>query len=138
MLEHTQVTAERDVAWLASRQPAVIRLLEQRLAGSDGDALAAGLELVWSLLGEAAPWPYNRLDQAALAAGMAAVQTGVRSTGEMTPELAPIVRSLRAHIANLPLALSRDEQDAVVTIIAAVTWAAVESRSHGLDDTVLA
>lgn len=138
MVENLQTTAERDIAWLAIRQPAVIRLLERELAWSDGDAFAAGLELAWSLLGDSTPWAHVRLDHAALAAGMTAVQARLSQTSEISTQLAPLVRSIRAHIADLPLTLSRAEQDAVVAVIAAVTRAALDAGMCGIDDTVLA
>lgn len=130
-----QATAERDIAWLATRQPAVIRLLERELLRSSGEAFAAGLELAWSLLGGDAPWAHVRLGHAALAAGMSAVR---REDCSAKGQDAPLARSIRDQIADLPIALSRAEQDAVVTVIAAVTWATLDAVTRGVDDTLVA
>ena len=48
----TFAVAEQEMAWLAIRQPAIVRMLERDLAGCDTDALAAGLELTSQLLSE--------------------------------------------------------------------------------------
>ena len=72
--------AKQDVSWLAIRQPAVIRLLEQELGSPDdarvADAFAAGLELACRVLGGKTPLGDLRLDHQSLATGMAAVRAG--------------------------------------------------------------
>ncbi len=121
--------AEHDVSWLAIRQPAVMRLLEGELASPDGDAFAAGLELACRVLGGKTPLGDLRLDHRSLDAGMAAVRAG-RCDRAM-------VRSLRDQIDELPVALTRHEQDAVATVIAAVIYAVLDASMRDLDDTLL-
>src|SRR5580700_11814708 len=104
MIPDLHLEAERDASWLAIRQPAVVRLLEAELAADDGDALSAGLELACRLLGGRVPLADLRLDHKSLVAGMAAVRSG-RCDRAM-------VRSLREQIDQLPLALTKHEQDA--------------------------
>jgi hypothetical protein len=130
MIHDFHTLAEHDVSWLAIRQPAVMRLLESELASPDGDAFAAGLELACRVLGGRTPLGDLRLDHRSLASGMAAVRAG-RCDRAM-------VRSLRDQIDELPLALTRHEQDAVATVIAAVIWAVLDASMRDLDDTLVA
>ena len=126
-------TAEHDASWLAIRQPAVLRMLEAQLASRDGDAFAAGLELACRVLGGRTPLGTLRLDHHALETGLAAVRTG-RCDRAM-------VRSLRDQIDELPIVLTRQEQDAVATVIAAVIWAVFDtsvSELGELGDTLVA
>jgi hypothetical protein len=118
--------AEQDVSWLAIRQPAVMRLLEAELATPDGDALAAGLELVCRVVGGRTPIGDLRLDHHALDSALAAVRSG-RCDRAM-------VRSLREQIDALPVALTRKEEDAVATVVAAVIWAVLDVSIRELDD----
>jgi hypothetical protein len=127
---YLQSVAEHDVSWLAIRQPAVMRLLERELATPDNDAYAAGLELACRVLAGRTPLGDLRLDHQSLAAGMAAVRGG-RCDRAM-------VRSLRDQIEELPIALTRAEQDAVATVIAAVIWAVLDASVRDLDDTLVA
>lgn len=129
-MHDAQTLAEHDVSWLAIRQPAVMRLLECELASTDGDAFAAGLELACRVLGGRTPLGDLRLDHITLAAGMAAVRAG-RCDRAM-------VRSLRDQIDELPIALTRGEQDAVATVIAAVIWSVLDASVRDLDDTLVA
>jgi hypothetical protein len=121
--------AEHDVSWLAIRQPAVMRLLERELASPDGDAFAAGLELACRVLGGRTPLGDLRLDHNALMNGMVAVRSG-RCDRAM-------VRSLRDQIEELPLVLTKQEQDAVATTIASIIWAVLDVSVRDLDDTLL-
>jgi hypothetical protein len=130
MLHEAQSSAEHDVAWLAIRQPAVLRLLELELASgaADGDAFAAGLELACRLL-NGRPLGDLRLDHRALDAGMAAVRGG-RCDRAM-------VRSLRDQIDDLPVALTRAEEDAVATVIASIIWAVLDASMRDLGDELV-
>jgi hypothetical protein len=130
MIHDFHLAAEHDVSWLAIKQPAVVRLLESELASEDGDAFAAGLELACRVLGGRTPVGSLRLDHQSLAAGMAAVRAG-RCDRAM-------VRSLRDQIDELPVALTKTEQDAVATTIAAVIWAVLDASVRDLDDTLVA
>ena len=130
MIFNLTTLAEHDVSWLAIRQPAVMRLLELELAAPDGDAFAAGLELACRVLGGRTPLGDLRLDHAALAAGMAEVRSG-RCDRAM-------VRSLRDQIDELPIALTKDEQDAVATVIAAIIWAVLDASVRDLGDELVA
>jgi len=129
MIPDFHAAAEHDATWLAIRQPAVVRMLEAELATRDGDAYAAGLELACRALGGRQPIGDLRLDHHALAAGLAAVRAG-RCDRAM-------VRSLRDQIGELPVALTRDEEDAVATVIAAIIWAVLDESVRELDDTLL-
>ena len=129
MLHDLHAPAEHDASWLAIRQPAVIRLLEAELSSRDGDAFAAGLELACRVLAGRQPLGELRLDHRALGAGLAAVRGG-RCDRAM-------VRSLREQIAELPLALTAAEEDAVATVIAAIIWAVLDASMRDLDDTLL-
>jgi len=122
--------ADRDVSWLAIRQPAVIRLLETELTSPDGDAFAAGLELACRVLGGKMPLGDLRLDHRALSTGMTAVRSG-RCDRSM-------VRSLRDQIAELPIVLVPAEEDAVATVIAAVIYAVFDASVRDLDDQLVA
>ncbi|HEY4238757.1 MAG TPA: hypothetical protein VGM88_03045 [Kofleriaceae bacterium] len=132
MLDFSQEWAagesERDAAWLAIRQPAVVRLLERELATRDGDAFAAGLELATRVAG-ADRMGDVRLDHQALAAALGEVRSG-RCDRAM-------VRSLRDQIAELPVVLTRAEEDAVATVIAAIIWAVVDESVKLLDDELI-
>ena len=129
MIHDFAAQAEHDASWLAIRQPAVIRLLEAELAGGDGDAFGAGLELACRVLGGKTPLGNLRLDHAALANGMAAVRMG-RCDRAM-------VRSIRDQIEELPVALDKAEQDAVATVTAAIIWAVLDASVRDLEDEVV-
>ena len=132
MLQDFETLAEHDVSWLAIKQPAVMRLLERELASPDGDAFAAGLELACRVIGGRTPLGEMRLDHRALATGMAAVRSGKCDRA--------MVRSIRDQIDELPVVLTKDEQDAVATAIGAVIWAVLDAsvRALDLDDTLVA
>jgi|SRR5450432_1708471 len=127
---YEDASADRDVSWLAIRQPAVIRLLETELRSPDNDAFAAGLELASRVLGGKVPLGDLRLDHRALTTGMAAVRAG-RCDRLM-------VQSLRDQIAELPVVLGRAEEDAVATVIAAVIYAVLDASVRDLDDQLVA
>jgi len=115
-------TAEAELSWLAIQQPGVVRLLEEHLHTADGDALAAGLELAWRLLGDHAAMdgvPVPRLPPHLLAAGLAA------------RPVPPPSGDLEAELAALPLVLTRAEERAVAQALAAVRWAVAEVRTMG-------
>ena len=130
--ERSESFADHDASWLAIRQPAVVRLLERELASPDNDAFAAGLALACRVLSGRSPLGELRLDHQALATGLAAVRGG-RCDRAM-------VRSLRDQIEELPIALTRAEQDAVATTIAAVIWAVLDAsvRDLELEETLVA
>ena len=125
-----QDRAERDVSWLAIRQPAVMRMLERELAAPDGDALAAGLELACRVLGGDTPIGDLRLDHNALSSGMAAVRSGHCDRA--------MVRSIRDQIEELRVVLTPLEQDIVATAIAAIIWAVLDASVRDLDDSLVA
>ena len=129
MIHDVQDRAIEDVSWLAIRHPAVMRLLERELTSSDGDALAAGLELASRVLGGRTPLGDLRLDHNTLNTGMVTVRSG-RCDRAM-------VRSLRDQIEELRVALTPREQDAVATVIAAIIWAVLDASSRALDDTLV-
>jgi hypothetical protein len=130
MIQELSGSSNHDASWLAIRQPAVIRLLEAELSSRDGDAFAAGLALACRVLGRNQSLGELRLDHHALTAGMTVVRAGLcdRAT----------VRSLRAQIAELPVALTRTEEDAVATVLAAIIWAVLDSSLRDLDDILVA
>ncbi len=130
MILDVQDRATEDASWLAIRHPAVMRLLERELAARDGDALAAGLELACRVLGGRQPLGDLRLDHRALATGLSQVRAG-RCDRAM-------VRSLRDQIEELPIVLTKLEQDAVATCIAAIIWAVLDASVADLDDTLVA
>lgn len=129
-MDDSQQLAEQDVSWLAIRQPAVMRLLERELANPDGDAFAAGLELACRVLGGRTSLGDLRLDHRALQHGLAEVRDGHCDRA--------MVRSLRDQIDELPVALSKAEQDLVATVIAAVIWAVLDASVRDLGDTLVA
>jgi hypothetical protein len=126
----TLVGATDDASRLALRHPAVMRLLERELSARDGGALAAGLELACRVLGGRAPLGDLRLDHNTLNTGMVTVRSG-RCDRAM-------VRSIRDQIAELRVALTPREQDAVATVIAAIIWAVLDASARALDDTLVA
>ena len=130
MIPDLHLEAERDASWLAIRQPAVVRMLEAELGSDDGDALAVGLELACRVLGGKVPLADLRLEHASLSTGLAAVRSG-RCDRAM-------VRSLRDQIDELPVALTKLEQDAVATVTAAIIWAVLDASMRDLDDTLVA
>jgi hypothetical protein len=114
------------VGGLAIRQPAIIYLLQRELWSKDGDAFAAGLELASRVIGEAtilAGGRLPRLPQRELTAALEAVRLGgcERQT----------VRWIRDQIDQLPVVLTRAEEDAVATAIAAVLWAVSRTQLPG-------
>lgn len=130
-----EIVEERDAAWLAIRQPAVIRLLERELGGfagfTDGDAFAVGLALACRVLGGLPPGPLGiRLDHHALGCGLAAVRSGNCDRA--------MVRSVRDQIEELPVVLTPLEQDAVATVVAGIIWAVLDASVRDLDDTLVA
>lgn len=110
------------VGGLAIRQPAVIYLLQRELWSADGDAFASGLELATRLFAQvaASAGRLPRLSQRELTAAMEAVRQGAcdRQT----------VRRIRDQIDELPVVLTRAEEDAVATAIAALLWAVERCR----------
>jgi hypothetical protein len=115
-----------EVSWFAIRQPGLIRVLEQRLWAADGDAFAAALELSCRVVGEAGVTdgiPLPRLDRRLLHAGLARMMDGC------DPELDQWIRD---QLAELPVMLTHHEEDDVVTMVAAVIWAAAEVRAQPL------
>lgn len=130
MFQPHLATAEHDASWLAIRQPAVIRLLERELASPDGDAFAAGLELACRVLGGRTSVGDLRLDHSALETGLTAVRSG-RCDRAM-------VKSIRDQIDELPVVLTRSEQDAVATCIASIIYAVLDASIRELDDTLVA
>jgi hypothetical protein len=133
-LEDNDQESERDAAWLAIRQPAVIRLLERELGGfagfADGDAFAVGLTLACRVLGGSGAAGNLRLDHHALGCGLAAVRSGQCDRA--------MVRSLRDQIEELPVVLTPLEQDAVATVIAGIIWAVLDASVRDLDDELVA
>jgi hypothetical protein len=127
---YTDMLDDHDVSWLAIRQPAVMRLLERELAAPDNDAFAAGLELAARVLGGRTPLGDLRLDHHALASGLAAVRAGKCDRA--------MVRSIREQIEELPIVLTKQEQDAVATVIAGVIWAVLDASVRDLDDALVA
>ncbi|MGE0398542.1 MAG: hypothetical protein AB7T06_17680 [Kofleriaceae bacterium] len=122
--------AEQDVSWLAIRQPAVMRMLEAELSSPDGDAFGAGLALACRVLGGRTPVGDLRLNHRQLLTALNEVRAG-RCDRAMA-------RSLRAQIDELQVALTREEQDAVATVIGALIWAVLDASSCELDDTLVA
>jgi hypothetical protein len=116
------------VSWLAIRQPAVMRLLEREIACTD--ALGAALELACRVLGGRTSLGDLRLDHRALQHGLAAVRDGLCDRA--------MVRSLRDQIDELPVALTKTEQDLVATVIGAVIWAVLDASVRDLGDTLVA
>ncbi len=123
-----QDQAEHDASWLAIRQPAVMRLLERELA--DADALGAAMELACRVLGGRTSLGDLRLDHRSLQEGLLAVREGKCDRA--------MVRSLRDQIGELPVVLTRGEEDAVATVIAAVIWAVLDASMRDLGDTLVA
>lgn len=108
--------AEQEMAWLAIRQPAIVRMLERDLAGGDTDALAAGLELTSQLLGELSSQTgvmIHRVSSSELAVAGAQV-----ASDELDPE---IVRWTTIKLAALPVVLTALEQAKIGRAIATVT-----------------
>ena len=126
--------AEQDVSWLAIRQPAVIRLLEQELGNPEdarvADAFAAGLDRACRVLGGRTPRGDLRLDHQSLTAGMQAVRAG-RCDRAM-------VRSIRDQIAEMPVVLMPHEEDAIATVIAAIIYAVLDASVRDFDDALVA
>lgn len=112
----TVALAEQEMAWLAIRQPAIVRMLERDLGGCDTDALAAGLELTSQLLGELSSLTGEMIDRVS-SRELAIARARVAST-ELDPE---IVIWTTTRLANLPVVLSAQEQAAIGRAIATVT-----------------
>lgn len=103
-----------ELAWFAIRQPAVVRFLERRLASTDGDALALGLDLACRL--HAAVTLHHgiepvRIHDPLLRDGLAMAPP---------PSLTTWVHE-RCRAA--PVVLTDREEAAVAEAIAAVAWA---------------
>lgn len=111
------------VGALAIRQPAIIYFLQRELWSKDGDAFAAGLELACRVVGELREQVGLRLPRIThrdMTVALTAVRDG--ACGRQT------VRSIRDQIDELPLVLTRAEEDAVATVIAAVVYATARAR----------
>lgn len=122
-LSSLQAASAEQVSYLAIRQPAIIYWLQRELWAKDGDAFAAGLELacrvvseLTSLAGRSIP----RLTHRSVAEAMEAVRDGgcERQT----------VRWIRNQIDELNVVLTRSEEDAVATVLAAVLWASTRAQ----------
>ena len=116
------------VSYLAIRQPAVIRHMEQALVTRDGDAFGAGLALACQLfesieLAEGAPAP--RLDHGLIASAAAVVDGPARGGAN----LKRIERWVAARLAELRVVLTDDEERRVCAAMAALTWALAEQRA---------
>ena len=112
----TFAVAEQEMAWLAIRQPAIVRMLERDLAGCDTDALAAGLELTSQLLSELSSLTgviLHRVSSRELAVAGAQV-----ASAGLDPEIA---RWTTTRLASLPVVLTDQEQAAIGRAIATVT-----------------
>ena len=82
------------------------------------------------VLGGRTPLGDLRLDHRALASGLAAVRAGKCDRA--------MVRSIREQIEELPIVLTKQEQDAVATVIAGVIWAVLDASVRDLDDALVA
>lgn len=125
-----QPASAEQVGYLAIRQPAIIYFLQRELWSKDGDAFAAGLELACRVVGDLGDRTGIRLPRVThrdMSAAMQEVREGgcERAT----------VRWIRDQIDELPLVLTRGEEDAVATVVAAVVWAT--SRAQLAADPLL-
>lgn len=111
------------VGSLAIRQPAIIYLLQRELWSPDGDAFAAGLDLACRIVGDLTDIVGPRLPRLSHRDLLQAMQA-VRDGGCERH----IVRWIRDQIDELPIVLTRAEEDAVATVIAAVVWATARAR----------
>ena len=121
-------TSAQEVSWLAIRQPGIIRVLQDTLWSADGDAFAAGLELACRFLGELfmrEGVPLPRIEHYLLERGAIAVSNGIFDEESRS--------WMHEQLAGLPVALTTDEENAVVTTLAVIVWAAGEVRSAGVD-----
>jgi hypothetical protein len=108
-----------EVSWLAIRQPAVVRMLEQRLWAPDGDAFAVGLDAVCRLLaGMGGPGAVPRLDHKQLNRAFGAVIDGAHD-----PALEAWVTEL---IDAAPAALTGTERTVVIRCLASIVRALAE------------
>ena len=118
-----QTASAEQVGYLAIRQPAIIYFLQRELWSRDGDAFAAGLELACRVVGDVGDRTGIRLPRVTHR-DMAAAMDAVREGGCERR----MVRWIRDQIDELPLVLTRAEEDAVATVIAAVLWAATRAQ----------
>ena len=117
------IAGAEQVGTLAIRQPAIIYLLQRELWSKDGDAFAAGLDLASRIVGGLTDLVGPRLPRLShrdLLDAMQAVRDG--SCERHT------IRWIRDQIDELPVVLTRAEEDAVATVIAAVVWATARAR----------
>ncbi len=115
--------AEQEMAWLAIRQPAIVRMLERDLASSDSDALAAGLELTSQVLSERSDQLLSdqsgpsgtmmaRFSTSDLAAARAQIASAMLDPG--------IARWTSTRLAGLPAVFSAHDEEAIGRAIAAI------------------
>jgi hypothetical protein len=118
-----QPAGAEQVGFLAIRQPSIIYFLQRELWSRDGDAFAAGLELACRVVGDLAEHVGVRLPRLTHR-DMTVAMTAVRDGGCERQT----VRWIRDQIDELPIVLTRAEEDAVATVIAAVVWATARAR----------
>jgi hypothetical protein len=129
-----------DIGWFAARQPAVVRFLEDRLAGAtdgaDSDAFGVALDAaraIASMFERQHGVPPPRVTQALLERAEEAVTGEVRASAlgvaGRQPALAAWVGDL---LAEPPVPLRPDEARAVGTALAAVIYALDEATTGRL------
>lgn len=164
MIQSVAERAEHDVSWLATRHPAVMHLLERELAAPEGDAFAAGLELVDRVLGgraraESEPQrepeleperePELELTHRTARAPRAGTPLGDLRLDHHTLNTAMVavrsgrcdrtmVRSIRRQIEALRVVLTPREEGAVATVIAAIIWSVLDASARELDVLLVA
>lgn len=117
--------AER-ASYLAIRQPAIIYFLQRELWSRDGDSFSAGLQLAHRVV----------VELTMMAGGMLP-RLGHRELGGALEDVRragcerQTLRWIRDQIDELDVLLTRAEEDAVATVIAAILWAASQAQQAG-------
>lgn len=119
----------KELSWFAIRQPTVVRFLERRLWAPDGDAFAVALDASC------------RLHAAmSISDGVEPPRVGdplLRDGLDMTPP-ASLVGWIGELIAEAPVVLTVEEEDAVARTVTAIAWALTAVRAADVGDQLIA
>lgn len=119
------------IGWFAARQPAVVRFLEDRLAGhvsaADRDAFTVALDAARAIGGmfeQHHGVPPGRVQQALLERAEEAVISEIRESGVgITARQPALATWLAGLLAEPPVPLTLDEIRSVGTVLAAIIYA---------------
>jgi hypothetical protein len=131
-----------EIAWLAIRQPAMVRFVERSLARYDHDTLAAGLDVLSFLTTELTGYRSQtapRVTSARLVelSGPRKLGTKYQTSPSMGDnELGEINRAVQCHLRELAVVLRPNEEAAVVRLADTIARALIDANAQGAISTL--